>query len=77
MAEAKSIHPRTRMACRATGQYHLAMLKWKTKFKIIVSFPARLESLLAALYTYIRAVKENIYRPMKATFGLTKLPVER
>jgi folate-dependent tRNA-U54 methylase TrmFO/GidA len=53
------------------------MLKWKTKFKIIVSFPARLESLLAALYTYIRAVKENIYRPMKATFGLTKLPVER
>jgi len=39
----KRIPARTRIARRATGQDDLAMLKGKTKFKIIVSFPARLD----------------------------------
>src|SRR6266478_245176 len=35
--------PTRTIARRAAGQDHLAMLKGKTKFKIIVSFPARLD----------------------------------
>src|SRR5258705_11740851 len=41
--EDKRMPTRTRIARRATGQDHLAMLRGKTKFKIIVSFPARLD----------------------------------
>src|SRR5438445_7130383 len=43
VTEDKRIPARTRIARRATGQDDLAMLKGKTKFKIIVSFPARLD----------------------------------
>src|SRR5713101_7938341 len=35
--------PTRTIALRAADQDHLAMLKGKTKFKIIVSFPARLD----------------------------------
>src|SRR6266853_433907 len=43
VTEDKSIPVRTRIARRATGQGDLAMLKGKTKSKIIVSIPARLD----------------------------------
>src|SRR6266436_2318250 len=43
VTEDKRIPARTRIARRATGQDDLAMLKGKTKFKIIVPFPARLD----------------------------------
>ena len=43
VTEDKRITARTRIARRAAGQEDLAMLKGKTKFKIIVSFPARLD----------------------------------
>src|SRR6267154_4904789 len=43
VTEDKRIPARTKIARRASGQDHLAMLKGKTKSKIIVSFPARLD----------------------------------
>ena len=43
VTEDKRIPARTRIARRATCQDHLATLKGKTKFKILVSFPARLD----------------------------------
>src|SRR5882724_10410331 len=49
----KRIPARTRIARRATGQDDLAMLKGKTKFKIIVSFPARLDR----VHTYTAVIR--------------------
>src|SRR6266849_814138 len=43
VTEDQRIPARTRIARRATGQDDLVMRKGKTKFKIIVSFPARLD----------------------------------
>src|SRR5882724_3137193 len=60
VTEDKRIPARTRIARRATGQDDLAVLKGKTKFKIIVSFPARLDRVHSCpANTYIRAVKKT------------------
>jgi hypothetical protein len=73
----KRIPARTRIARRATGQDDLAMLKGKTKFKIIVSFPARLDRVhtYTAVIRISRAVKkaEKGSREVKASDGTVVL----
>jgi len=46
VTEDKRIPARTRITRRITGQDDLAMLKGKTEFKIVASFPARLDRVL-------------------------------